>query len=82
VRLSLLEISFCLLTGFRRCFALLWRRQLHAGPAGLRETDCYRLFCRPRPVLALPDMVDFLPNEFSSLRGGRLTFAFVTTRTL
>ena len=43
------------------------RPQLDARAARLGQPDGNRLFGGARPVLALADMVDFLPDEFPGL---------------
>src|ERR1043166_6471319 len=55
-------------------------RQLHAGPAGLRQADRNGLLRRAGAVLALPDVVHFLPHELACLRRWRLAFAGVLMR--
>src|SRR5439155_13383774 len=63
--------------GPRRGLALLGRRQLDAGAAGLGKPDGNRLLGRARAVLALADVLHCLADKFTRLRGGRLALALV-----
>src|SRR5437660_150674 len=49
--------------------------ELHAGAAGLGETDGDGLLRRARAVLAFADVVNLLADEFTGLRAGRLSGA-------
>jgi len=62
--------------------SLLWRPQLHARPPGLREPDCDGLFRGASPVLAFPDVLHFLPHEFSGLSGRSFAFPRVFSSSL
>ena len=53
------------------------RRQFHAGPPRLGQADGDGLLRRTCAVFALPDVVHFLPDEFTSLRGGGFAFPLV-----
>src|SRR6185503_4173144 len=53
------------------------RRELHAGPARLRQSDRDRLLGGTRAVLALADVLDLLVDEFAGLRAWRLSRTLV-----
>lgn len=53
--------------GSFRYVALLARWQLHAGAAGLGETNRDGLLGGAGSVFAFPDMMDFFTNKFSGL---------------
>src|SRR5215472_3853740 len=48
------------------------RLERHAGAASLGEADGDRLLGRPRPVLALADVMHLFPNKLAGGRGGTL----------
>jgi hypothetical protein len=62
--------------------ALLWWRQIHAGPPRFRQADGYGLLGGPGPVLAFANVVNLLANKLAGLRGRRLAFALVLPRSL
>src|SRR5512134_1462756 len=64
----------CAAPGLLRRRSLRRRRELHACAPRLRQADGDRLFRRARPVLALPDVLDFLAHELTGLRAWRLAF--------
>jgi hypothetical protein len=69
---ALLRSSFC---------ARRRTRELHAGPARLREPDGDRLLGRARAVLAPSDVLHLLVHELTGLRGRCLAPAFRLTST-
>src|SRR5438552_13251032 len=60
-----------------RSLSFLGWRQFHSRPPSLRESDGDRLLRRASPMLAFPNMLHFLPNEFSGLRGRGFAFSGV-----
>src|ERR1017187_10940797 len=56
-------------------FPLPGRGQLHAGTAGLRQTNGNRLFGRGRAVLAFADVVHLLFHAFAGLGARRFSLA-------
>src|SRR5207245_3742391 len=61
-----------------RALALAGER--HAGAARLRQADGDRLLGRAGAVFCLPDVLDFLANEFARDRTGGLTLARLSAR--
>lgn len=55
----------------------LGRAQFHSGLAGLVKTDRNGLLGVRRTVFAFADVVHLFPDEFSGLRGSRLTFPLI-----
>src|SRR6185437_8660225 len=63
--------------GLLRCRAFFRRRQIDARAARFRKPYRNGLLGRAGAVLAFTDMVHFLANEFSRLRGRCLSFTLV-----
>jgi len=60
---------------------VLWRRQVHAGAAGLRQPNRDCLFRRASAMLALADVFHLLADELAGLRRRSFPLAFIFPRT-
>src|SRR3954470_3556137 len=66
----------------RRLFRARWRpRQTDAGAPRLGQADGDRLLRRPRTMLAFAHVMDFFPNELTSLGAGGFPGALIPAGT-
>src|SRR5579871_1728027 len=75
--LSLLVVTFCLLSCARRRPSFARRWKVDAGSSRLRKSDSDCLLRRCRTVFSFSNMVHFLANELTCLRAGGFSFAGV-----
>src|SRR6185437_6657311 len=78
----------CLISVFRAAAgallgaAFLWRRQVDARAPRFGETDRDRLLRRARAMLAAPDLLHLLADEFAGLRRRGFALPLVAPRPL